>query len=99
MVETQSTSNVNPEAVKAATARVEQKAREMYDVLVDASVKWATYSLEAGRNALTTSARALDRAAEALAGVETKLKKTHETPADEATEPPAAAPAADPTAN
>jgi len=46
------------------------------------------YSLEAGRHALTTSARALDRAAEALAELEAKLKKTPEAPAEEANEPP-----------
>ena len=93
MVETQNTSDTktpNAESVRAASGRVEQKAREMYDVLVDASVKWAELGLGYGRNALTTSARALDRAAERIATLEEKLKKPHagetaapgETPSD-----------------
>ncbi|MDC3960628.1 hypothetical protein KEG38_42630 [Polyangium jinanense] len=69
--------------VKAASARVEQKAREVYDVLVDASVKWAGFGLGYGRTALTTSARALERAAERLATLEEKLpKKAPDAPAE-----------------
>ena len=78
MVETQSTStaeNQSIDGVKATSIRVEQKAKEMYDVLVDTSVKWAGVGLGYGRTALTTSARALDRAADRLAELEEKLKK------------------------
>jgi len=98
MVEAQNTqtpSNPNFEAVKAASARVEQKAREMYDVVVDASLKWAGFSLGFGKNALAQSARALDRAAEALANLEGKLKKAEPEATAEATEEKPA----DPTAN
>ncbi|MDI1484283.1 hypothetical protein [Polyangium sp. y55x31] len=86
--------------VKTASARVEQKAREMYDVLVDASVKWAGFGLGYGRTALTTSARALERAAERLASLEEKLPKKAEAPAEATaaeTEAPSAGP--DPNAN
>ncbi len=78
MVETQNTSDTKfpgAEDVKAASSRVEQKAREMYDVLIDASVKWVGYGLGYGRNAFTTSARALDRVAELIASLEEKLQK------------------------
>ncbi|MDI1428762.1 hypothetical protein [Polyangium sorediatum] len=78
MVETQTQSETKIPSlkdVKAASARVEQKAREVYDVVVDASVKWAGFSLGYGRTALTTSARALERAAERLATLEEKLPK------------------------
>lgn len=85
--------------VKAASTRVEQKAREMYDVLVDASVKWAGFGLGYGRTALTTSARALERAAERLASLEEKLpKKATEAPA-EATEAETEAQSAGPDPN
>ncbi|MDC0747981.1 hypothetical protein [Polyangium mundeleinium] len=87
MVETQTQSETkipSLQDVKAASARVEQKAREVYDVLVDASVKWAGFSLGYGRTALTTSARALERAAERLATLEEKLpKKAPEAAAEE----------------
>jgi hypothetical protein len=98
MVQTQNTtetSSPNAQSVKDASARVEQKAREMYDVLLDTSTKWAGFGLEFGRNALTTSARALERAAERIAAIEEKLKKPSETP--EAPETPKAP--ADQTAN
>ena len=78
MVETQSQSETKIPSlndVKAASARVEQKAREVVDVLVDASVKWAGFGLGYGRTALTSSARALDRAADRLATLEEKLPK------------------------
>ncbi|HVK67918.1 MAG TPA: hypothetical protein VM694_25835 [Polyangium sp.] len=78
MVETQTQSETKIPSlkdVKVVSARVEQKAREMYDVLVDASVKWAGSGLGYGRTALTTSARALERAAERLATLEEKLPK------------------------
>jgi hypothetical protein len=72
MVETQTQSDTkipSLQGVKAASALVEQKAREMVDVLVDTSVKWAGLGLGYGRTALTTSARALDRATSAETGV------------------------------
>jgi hypothetical protein len=103
MVETQTqseTKSPNLEIVKAASARVEQKAREVYDVLVDTSVKWAGFGLGYGRTALTTSARALDRAAERLATLEEKLpKKATEAPTDVVVDADATPEALDPSSN
>lgn len=99
MVETQSSTSETKvegvEAAKAATARVEQKAREVIDALVDTYTKWAGVSLGFGRSALTTSARALDRAADRLAVLEKKFEKTPaEASAAPETTPPEVAPAA-----
>lgn len=86
-VETQGTAptqGTGTEGAKAKAARVEQKAKEMVDAVLDASVTFAGLSLGVGRKTLATSARALDRAADKLAELECKLKKT-----PEATEKPA----------
>jgi len=77
MVDTQN-ATMNQGSPVAASARVEQKAKELVDVLVDTSMKWASLSLGASRKTLTTSARALDRAAEKIGEIEKKLEKTPE---------------------
>jgi len=86
-VETQNTvetPSTGAEGAKAKAARVEQKAKEMVDAVLEASVTFAGLSLGVGRKTLATSARALDRAADKLGELECKLKK-----APEATEKPA----------
>lgn len=78
MAEAQTTNQAQTSAKDQAIAageRVEKKAKELVDVVVDSTMKWAGLGLGASRKTLTQSARALDRAAEKIGEIERKLEK------------------------